>query len=182
MFYDNLIYDSCNIITDDINNILNDYISDTTPLSPLSPNVCKKQKLISNTCRQQLNKLRGKWTTSRRNSLAHWDKINLIIDKKHTTNGILPRIGSRVFINYSIHRTNGLTLDYSRKGEWITVGVNDIIPGINMALLEIRKGENVKIYIPSHLGYGWQGREGSIPPHTDLVVNLRLIRVQGIKK
>jgi hypothetical protein len=60
MFYDNLIYDSCNIITDDINNILNDYISDTTLLSP---NVCKKQKLISNTCRQQLNKLRTTWNS-----------------------------------------------------------------------------------------------------------------------
>ena len=180
MSYNNLIYDSCNIVADDINSLLTDYIIETE-MDTLLPDASPKQqcpKLISNECRQRLNKLRSDWTSSKTQSLEYWDKLHVVKDVIKSTNGPLAKFGDKVLIYYSIHRTDGLTLDYSRKAEWFTIGDAKIIKGLNIALLDIRRGEIVKIYIPSHLAYGWTGLSYKIPPHTDIVIRLRLISIK----
>ncbi|AYN68499.1 peptidylprolyl isomerase [Euzebyella marina] len=48
-----------------------------------------------------------------------------------------------------------------------------LIAGFKEGLLNMKVGDKVRIYIPSHLGYGPQGT-GPIPPNADLVFDLEI--------
>ncbi|SIS50039.1 Peptidyl-prolyl cis-trans isomerase (rotamase)-cyclophilin family [Zobellia uliginosa] len=48
-----------------------------------------------------------------------------------------------------------------------------LIPGFKEGLLNMKVGDKVRIFIPSHLGYGEQGA-GPIPPNSNLVFDLEI--------
>lgn len=51
-----------------------------------------------------------------------------------------------------------------------------MIEGFNKALLQMQKGGEYKVYIPSEMAYGeTQGPNGSLPPNSDLVFEIELI-------
>ena len=51
-----------------------------------------------------------------------------------------------------------------------------MISGVTEALLDMREGDKVRLFIPSYLGYGERGN-GPIPPNADLVFDVELLKM-----
>ena len=51
-----------------------------------------------------------------------------------------------------------------------------LIPGFKEGLQQMKVGDKVMLFIPSHLAYGPQGY-GPIPPDTDLVFQLEIVGI-----
>lgn len=56
-----------------------------------------------------------------------------------------------------------------------TVGVGEVIPGWDQAILTMSKGEKAVVTIPPHLAYGSSGAGSSIPPNSTLVFEMEII-------
>ncbi|MER3376484.1 MAG: peptidylprolyl isomerase [Allomuricauda sp.] len=52
-----------------------------------------------------------------------------------------------------------------------------LIPGFKEGLQTMKVGDKVRLFIPSHLGYGAQGG-GPIPPNSDLIFDLEITGIQ----
>jgi len=111
--------------------------------------------------------------------------------------GKQPNIGSKVNVNYAGYFTTGDLFDsnikelnvlfnkYDNRRD-VGGGYNPIpmdyspdarlIPGFKEGLKQMKVGDKIMLFIPSHLAYGSQGY-GSIPPDTDLVFELEIINI-----
>jgi len=49
-----------------------------------------------------------------------------------------------------------------------------LIAGFKEALLSMKVGDKIRVFIPPHLGYGAQGAQGAIPPNADLIFDLEI--------
>ena len=94
-----------------------------------------------------------------------------------------PKVGDTVTIQYTGKLTNGTVFDSSlNKGHpfKFIVGLNQVIKGLDIAILKLSKGQRAEIFIPAILAYGEKGAgNGKIPPNSNLIFDIRLI---GIKK
>jgi FKBP-type peptidyl-prolyl cis-trans isomerase FkpA len=59
------------------------------------------------------------------------------------------------------------------------VGATNIIPGFSQGVNGMKVGGKRTVIIPSSLGYGAAGSGGAIPPNSDLVFDLELVKVCG---
>ena len=90
-----------------------------------------------------------------------------------------PAIGGRVKVHYHGTLMNGNVFDSSvQRGEPIEFGVTEVIAGWTEVLLLMVKGDHVRVFIPSHLGYGdrWVG---GIPAGSLLIFDIELIDITG---
>ena len=107
-----------------------------------------------------------------------------------------PKYGQRVLVNYAGWLMDGTLFDTSQadiaekfgkfeelnqlhKGDFSPSVMefspeSRLIAGFKEGLLGLSIGEKVRLYIPSHLGYGPQGT-GPIPPNADLVFDIELV-------
>lgn len=119
--------------------------------------------------------------------------LKLYFDKKG--DGRKPKDGETLLINYAGYFTNGQLfntnlievaeaydqVDEARKAqgryEPITTNTQDnrLIAGFREALQNMRIGDKVTAFIPSHLAYGEQGNRPFIPPNTDLIFVLEML-------
>jgi peptidylprolyl isomerase len=53
--------------------------------------------------------------------------------------------------------------------------IGNLIPGMNEALIDMKKGEKRTLIIPPQLGYGEKGYPGKIPPNAFLVFEMELL-------
>jgi len=53
-----------------------------------------------------------------------------------------------------------------------------MIPGFRDGLMNMNVGDHAIVYIPSHLGYGENGAGGVIPPNTDLIFEMEIVKIQ----
>ena len=60
------------------------------------------------------------------------------------------------------------------RGQPITFGLNQVIPGWTEGLQLMKKGEKFRLFIPPELGYGNRSA-GSIPPGSVLVFDVELL-------
>lgn len=91
--------------------------------------------------------------------------------------GKSPAKGTNIKAHYTGTLLNGQEFDSSRRrGEPIAfkIGIGQVIPGWDEALLAMKKGEQRLLVIPSDLGYGAQGI-GPIPPNSTLVFDVELV-------
>ena len=110
--------------------------------------------------------------------------------------GEKPRIGEKVLVSYAGYLTNGSLFDSNYEAIARKFSVYDerrklgkgyepvpmeyspearLIPGFKEALMTMKIGDKVRVFIPSHLGYGAQGGgRGVIPPNADLVFDLEI--------
>lgn len=77
---------------------------------------------------------------------------------------------ARAYDTYDLNREQGggympIPMDYSTESR--------LIAGFREGLLTMKVGDRVRLFIPSHLGYGPQGG-GPIPPNADLVFDLEI--------
>lgn len=88
--------------------------------------------------------------------------------------------GNQVTFSFQGQFLDGRWLDTRPQSLTYTIGTPDqVLKGINYVIKHMKKGENIKIILPSHLAFGEQGSSnGSVPPFTPLVYTLTLIDVK----
>ncbi|QCR23660.1 FKBP-type peptidyl-prolyl cis-trans isomerase [Pontibacter sp. SGAir0037] len=88
--------------------------------------------------------------------------------------------GSTVDVHYIGRFTNNVKFDssYDRAQTFpVTIDKTGVIKGWHEALKLMKGGERARFFIPSYLGYSYNGN-GSIPPNTVLVFDIKVERVR----
>ncbi len=99
--------------------------------------------------------------------------------EKEGTGDAQPTATSKVTVHYTGKLLNGKVFDSSvERGEPITFGLNQVIPGWQEAIPLLKKGGKATFYIPSGLAYGPRGAGGAIPPNSVLIFEVELIDFQ----
>jgi len=92
--------------------------------------------------------------------------------------GAFPNATSNVKVHYTGMLLDGKVFDSSvERGEPISFGLNQVIKGWTEGVQLMKEGAKYKFYIPSHLAYGEQGAGGVIPPNSDLIFEVELIKI-----
>ncbi|HUR64895.1 MAG TPA: FKBP-type peptidyl-prolyl cis-trans isomerase [Chitinophagaceae bacterium] len=99
--------------------------------------------------------------------------------------GAKPVVGNYVSVNYTGTSWSGVRFDSSTDSAFghvqpysFTAGIGEMIKGFDEAVLMMAKGTKVKVYIPSALGYGPQGRQPNIKPNEHLIFDLELVDIK----
>ncbi len=93
--------------------------------------------------------------------------------------GPVPSADDQVRVHY-----HGMTIDSTvfdssvDRGEPVTFGVTQVIPGWQEALQLMPVGSKWKIYIPSELAYGERGAGQVIGPHETLIFEVELLGIE----
>lgn len=102
--------------------------------------------------------------------------LKYIVLKEGT--GALPTTASNVKVHYNATFVNGTVFDSSvKRGEPIDFNLNQVIPGWTEAVQLMKEGSKYKFYIPYTLAYGDRGYPGAIPPKSDLIFEIELIKI-----
>ncbi len=92
--------------------------------------------------------------------------------------GNKPVATSNVKVHYTGMFLDGKVFDSSvQRGETIDFGLNQVIKGWTEGVQLMSEGSKYKFYIPSNLAYGERGAGGVIPPNTDLIFEVELIKI-----
>ena len=92
--------------------------------------------------------------------------------------GNKPVATSNVKVHYTGMLLEGKVFDSSvQRGEPIDFGLNQVIKGWTEGVQLMQEGSKYKFYIPSQLAYGERGAGGVIPPNTDLIFEVELIKI-----
>lgn len=90
-----------------------------------------------------------------------------------------PRIRDLVTVFYKGQFLNGKVFDEQHfQQKPVTVGLTSVIPGWQLALMQMQPGSVWVIYVPPALGYGVRGIPGYIPGNQTLVYTINLINYQ----
>ncbi len=99
--------------------------------------------------------------------------IHYILEKEGTGDAH-PEASSKVTVHYHGTLLDGTVFDSSvDRGETISFGLNQVIPGWQEAIPLLKKGGKGKFIIPSTLAYG-NRQAGKIPPNSVLVFDVEL--------
>ena len=106
---------------------------------------------------------------------------NGLVLKKVTRNGTggSPRAGQQVTVEYKGYFKDGKVFDqsYGRKPFVFQVGIGQVIKGWDLGVLSMKQGEKATFYIKSDYAYGKRGAGGIIPPNTDLLFDVELLKI-----
>jgi FKBP-type peptidyl-prolyl cis-trans isomerase FklB len=92
--------------------------------------------------------------------------------------GPKPEAGDKVKVHYQGTLINGKIFDSSiQRGEPITFGVSEVIPGWTEALQLMPVGSKWQLFIPSELGYGDNGAGADIKPGATLIFDVELLEI-----
>lgn len=93
--------------------------------------------------------------------------------------GVKPGPTDNVTVHYTGKLLDGTVFDSSvARGEPATFPLNGVIPGWTEGLQYMKEGAKYTFYIPSDLAYGSRGAAGAIPPNSDLIFEVELIKVE----
>jgi peptidyl-prolyl cis-trans isomerase A (cyclophilin A) len=94
--------------------------------------------------------------------------------------GNKPSATSNVKVHYTGSFLDGNIFDSSvQRGEPIDFGLNQVIPGWTEGVQLMKEGAKYKFYIPYQLAYGERGYPGAIPPKSDLIFEVELIKINN---
>ncbi len=106
----------------------------------------------------------------------------LYFERSNITSDSLVKKGSAVSLCYKGYFMDGKVFDEVTQSKPVTVNFGyegQLLPGIEKVLVHLRKGENAKIIIPSHLGFGEQGSsDGSVPPSTPVIYEVKILDIK----
>ncbi len=102
--------------------------------------------------------------------------LKYIVLKEGT--GAKPVATSNVKVHYTGSLLDGKVFDSSvQRGQPIDFGLNQVIPGWTEGVQLMTEGSKYKFLIPSKLAYGERGAGGVIPPNSDLIFEVELIKI-----
>lgn len=102
--------------------------------------------------------------------------LKYIVLKEGT--GAMPTLASNVKVHYAGTLNNGKVFDSSvQRGEPIDFNLNQVIKGWTEGVQLMKEGAKYKFYIPYTLAYGERGYPGTIPPKSDLIFEVELIKI-----
>lgn len=120
--------------------------------------------------KEEVEKIKATFTNSTPSGLRY----NVI--KEGT--GAQPIASSNVKVHYTGTFINGKVFDSSvERGQPIDFGLNQVIKGWTEGVQLMKEGAKYKFYIPYNLAYGEQGYPGAIPPKSDLIFEVELIKI-----
>lgn len=90
--------------------------------------------------------------------------------------GRSPKDNSTVSVKYKGMLPDGTVFDEAT--EPVEFRLTAVIPGFAEGVKMLREGGHAMLYIPADMAYGENGVEGSIPPDTDLVFDVELVKVK----
>ena len=94
--------------------------------------------------------------------------------------GRTPKATDKVTTHYRGTLINGNEFDSSyKRGQPATFPVNGVIKGWIEALQLMKEGGKWQLYIPSDLAYGARGAGANIPPHSTLIFEIELLKIEG---
>ena len=92
--------------------------------------------------------------------------------------GASPGPDDQVEVHYRGTLIDGTVFDSSYdRGQTVTFGVTQVIPGWTEALQLMKEGDKYNLYIPSELAYGAGGAGQVIGPNSTLIFEVELIKV-----
>ena len=92
--------------------------------------------------------------------------------------GPYPKPSDTVKVNYTGTLIDGIVFDSSDKnGQPAEFALSGVIAGWTEGIQKINKGGKIKLYVPSALAYGDEGRTG-IPPGATLVFDVELLDIK----
>lgn len=92
--------------------------------------------------------------------------------------GAQPSATDEVTVHYTGRLLDGTVFDSSiNRGEPATFPLNRVIPGWTEGVQLMKEGAKYTFFIPSDLAYGPQGIPGAIPPHSTLIFEVELIKI-----
>lgn len=96
--------------------------------------------------------------------------------------GVSVELGKTLTLKYTANFINGIEFDNTHNENYFeyTYGTpNQVIEGLDVALLGMKNKEKSKIIIPSQLAFGEDGSStGIVPPFTSLVYDLEIIDIK----
>ncbi len=93
------------------------------------------------------------------------------------TGSVHPGPTDKVKVHYHGTLADGSVFDSSvQRGEPISFGLNQVIPGWTEGLQTMVVGEKTRLFIPSNLAYGDRAT-GSIPPGSMLIFDVELLGI-----
>ena len=94
--------------------------------------------------------------------------------------GPSPKMGQTVSVHYIGWLENGTEFNNSHKGlgKPVDFTLGEVIPGWNEGLASMKVGGKRKLFIPSKLAYGPQGRPPAIPPNSNLIFEIELLAIK----
>jgi peptidyl-prolyl cis-trans isomerase A (cyclophilin A) len=94
--------------------------------------------------------------------------------------GIKPKATDIVTVHYVGQFIDGKVFDSSlQRGEPAQFPLNQVIPGWTEGVQLMSEGSKYRFYIPYDLAYGEQGFPGGIPPKSDLIFEVELLKVDS---
>ena len=104
--------------------------------------------------------------------------LQYLVEKEGT--GATPTATSEVTVHYTGRLLDGTVFDSSvSRGEPATFPLNRVIPGWTEGLQLMKEGGKTTFFIPSDLAYGPNGIPNAIPPHSTLIFDVELIKVNS---
>lgn len=92
--------------------------------------------------------------------------------------GASPLASSNVKVHYTGMLLDGKIFDSSvQRGTPIDFNLNQVIKGWTEGVQLMKEGAKYKFYIPSYLAYAEQGAGGVIPPNSDLIFEVELLKI-----
>ena len=102
--------------------------------------------------------------------------LQYIVEKEGT--GAKPGAEDEVTVHYTGKLLDGTVFDSSvNRGEPATFPLNRVIPGWTEGVQLMSEGAKYVFFIPSDLAYGPQGVPNAIPPHSTLIFEVELLKV-----
>ncbi|HEV8062812.1 MAG TPA: FKBP-type peptidyl-prolyl cis-trans isomerase [Gemmataceae bacterium] len=89
--------------------------------------------------------------------------------------------GKSIHVHYTGYFVDGAKFDSSLKRGTpfqVRLGAGQVIRGWELGIVGMKEGGKRKLLIPSALGYGPRGSGASIPPNTNLVFDIELLKVE----
>ena len=104
--------------------------------------------------------------------------LQYIVEKEGT--GAKPGAEDEVTVHYTGKLLDGTVFDSSvNRGEPATFPLNRVIPGWTEGVQLMSEGAKYVFFIPSDLAYGPQGVPNAIPPHSTLIFEVELLKVNN---
>ncbi len=119
------------------------------------------------------------WNHAAANAQKLPSGVEYVVVRKGDGKGLYPGPTDQVEVNYEGRlAATGLIFDssYQRK-ESATFALNGLIPGWKDGLQKMQPGDMFMFWIPSAEGYGERGAGTDIPPNSDLMFQVELIKV-----